>query len=448
MPGSDRIQPALIALAVALAYFNAPGAAFQFDDYNVIVNNPAVHSLAAWFDSMPGIRPLLKFSYALNWTLDAAPAGFHLFNVVIHAINAVLVYRLLRALPAHGPGGRWAPLLAALLFALHPVQTEAVTYVCGRSVSLMATFYLLSLLAWLHAERVAHAGRWRALSAALFAAALLVKETAVTLPLALLLLDTLAVRRLTANQMLRRQGWHWLVSCGGLLAFAASPVYRHLFEVSVATRAMFDNLLTQVRAITYLAGQLLLPWRMNIDPDLPVLTSVTPVLMLEGMAICALIFFALLSLRRRPWLAFAILWFFLHLLPTNSVLPRLDVANDRQLYLASIGAFYALAIGMQEWMRHARRAWPACAVFALLLLVLGAATVQRNQAYASAVAFWEDAFEKSPGKPRVANNLGYAYQQAGRYAQAELAYRRAIELDPDYGQAHINLDVLQSARPR
>ncbi|HEX7954206.1 MAG TPA: hypothetical protein VF523_14145, partial [Burkholderiales bacterium] len=79
MPGSDRIQPALIALAVALAYFNAPGAAFQFDDYNVIVNNPAVHSLAAWFDSMPGIRPLLKFSYALNWTLDAAPAGFHLF---------------------------------------------------------------------------------------------------------------------------------------------------------------------------------------------------------------------------------------------------------------------------------------------------------------------------------------------------------------------------------
>jgi tetratricopeptide (TPR) repeat protein len=313
----------------------------------------------------------------------------------------------------------------------------------------MATFYLLSLLTWLHADRVSRTGAWRAISAALFAAALLVKETAVTLPFALLLLDALAVRpRLTARQMPRRQLWHWLVLCGGLLAFAASPVYRHLFEVSLATRGSFDNLLTQVHALVYLAAQLLLPWRMNIDPDLPVLTSVTPLLVLEGMAICALIVVALRNLRRRPWLAFAILWFFLHLLPTNSVLPRLDVANDRQLYLASIGAFYALGIGVQQWMRHARRAWPACAICALLLLVLGAATVQRNQVYASAVAFWEDAFEKSPGKPRVANNLGYAYQQAGRYAQAERAYRKAIELDPDYGQAHINLDVLQSTRPR
>ena len=200
--------------------------------------------------------------------------------------------------------------------------------------------------------------------------------------------------------------------------------------------------------MAYLAGQLLLPWRMNIDPDLRVLTSVTPLLALEGMAICAFIVFALRNLRRRPWLAFAILWFFLHLLPTNSVLPRLDVANDRQLYLASVGAFYALGFGMQEWVRDAGRTWPACAICALLLLVLGAATVQRNQVYASAVAFWEDAFEKSPGKPRVANNLGYAYQQARRDAQAERAYRKAIELDPDYGQAHINLDVLQSARPR
>jgi hypothetical protein len=449
MPRSDRAPPALIAFAAALAYFNALGAVFQFDDYHVIVDNPAVHSLAAWFDSMPGIRPLLKFSYALNWTIDSAPFGFHLFNVVVHAVNAVLVYRLLRALPAAGAGGRWAPLLAALLFTLHPAQTEAVTYVCGRSVSLMALFYLLSILAWLHADRVAQAGRWRAVSAALFAAALLVKETAVTLPFALLLLDALAVRsRLTARQMLSRQRWHWLVLCGGLLAFTASPVYRHLLEVSLATRGSVANLLTQLHALAYLAGQLLLPWRMNIDPDLPVLTSVTPLLALEGMAICASIVFALRNLRRRAWLAFAILWFFLHLLPTNSVLPRLDIANDRQLYLASIGVFYALGVGLQEWMRHARRAWPACAVAALLLLALGVATVQRNQVYASAVAFWEDAFQRSPGKPRVANNLGYAYQQAGRYAQAERAYRKAIELDPDYAQAHINLDVLESIRPR
>lgn len=447
MPRSESAAPALLVAAVLLAYFNALGAAFQFDDFNVIVDNPAVHSLAAWFDSMPGIRPLLKLSYALNWTIDPAAAGFHLFNVLVHAVNAVLVYRLLRTLSARQDEGHWAALAGALLFALHPVQTEAVTYVCGRSVSLMALFYLLSLLAWLRADRAGPAGAWRALSALLFGAALLVKETAVTLPFALLLLDALAVRpRFTAGQMLRRQRWHWLLLGGGLLVFAASPTYRHLFEVSVATRNPFDNLLTQVNALGYLVTQLLLPWRMNVDPDLPVLTTLTPMLLLQGLAVLAPVAFALRNLRRRPWMAFAILWFFLQLLPTNSVLPRLDVANDRQLYLASIGVFYALGIGMQAWMRRARRAWPAGAIAALLLLMLGMATVQRNQVYASAVTFWEDAFVHSPGKPRVANNLGYAYQQAGRYPEAGLAYRHAIELDPDYWQARINLDALESAR--
>ena len=134
---SKSTAPAVLAVAVLLAYFNALTGIFQFDDYNVIVNNPAVHSLPAWFDSMPGIRPLLKFSYALNWTVNAGPFGFHLFNVLVHAVNAVLVYRVLCALRERQAGADWAPLVGALLFALHPVQTEAVTYISGRSVSLM-----------------------------------------------------------------------------------------------------------------------------------------------------------------------------------------------------------------------------------------------------------------------------------------------------------------------
>jgi hypothetical protein len=204
MRRSEASAPAVLAVAVLLAYFNALTGAFQFDDYNVIVQNPAVHSVAAWLDSMPGIRPLLKFSYALNWTLHSGPFGFHLFNVVVHAINAVLVYQLLRALIEQRTEAHWGPFAGALLFALHPVQTEAVTYISGRSVCLMALFYLCSVLTWLRAERRAHPAAWRALSAGLFGAALLVKETAVTLPFALLLLDArcCSVRPGT--------GWCWL----------------------------------------------------------------------------------------------------------------------------------------------------------------------------------------------------------------------------------------------
>lgn len=447
MPRGESTAPAILAIAVLLAYFNALGGAFQFDDYNVIVNNPAVHSLAGWVESMPGIRPLLKFSYALNWTVHPGPFGFHLVNVLVHMANTILVYRLLRVLREGRVEVQWAPLVAALLFALHPVQTEAVNYICGRSVSLMALFYLCSLLAWLRTDHSESPVAWRALSAGLFGAALLVKETAVTLPLALLLLDGIRLR-LSPAQMARRQSWHWLVLIGGLFVIAASPTYRHMLDVSLSARGMIDNLLTQANAVCYLAGQLILPGRMNIDPELPVLTAMTFVLFLQLAMITAMVVFGLRNMQRSKWLAFAILWFFIHLLPTNSLLPRLDVANDRQLYLASIGVFFAAGIGVQTLMRHANRRRMAAAVAGLVLLGLGIATVQRNQVYGSAVAFWEDALAKSPGKPRVANNLGYAYQQAGRLAEAKLAYQQAIELDPGYWKARINLDALESAESR
>jgi protein O-mannosyl-transferase len=446
---NDFAAAAIVTAAVLLVYCNALTGPFQFDDHNVIVHNAQVHSVAAWLDAMPGIRPLLKLSYMLNWIADPGPFGFHLVNVAVHAANAFLVYCLLRRLRTGQRSGDWAPLVGALLFALHPIQTEAVTYICGRSVSLMALFYLGSVQAWLHNDRDGAAGGWRMLSAALFGLAMLVKETAITLPLALLLLDANAAgRHFRVTQMLRRQAWLGLVLIGALAAIALSPTYRHLLDVSIATRSLVDNLLTQANAICYLAGQLLAPWRANVDPDLPVLTTLTPAVALQAAAILAALVVGLVNLRRRTWLSFAILWFFVHLLPTNSLLPRLDVANDRQLYLASIGPFFAIGVGVQSMLEHVDRRRRAAWAIGLVLLVIGCGTVLRNQVYRSQATLWEDAMSKSPSKARVANNLGYAYQQAGRFDEARAAYLRAIELDPSYWKARINLDVLESGQQR
>jgi protein O-mannosyl-transferase len=433
------VAPALLAMAVLLAWFNALTGPFQFDDYNVIVGNPAVHSLPAWLASMPGIRPLLKLSYALNWAVNASPFGFHLVNIVIHAANAILVFLLLRALrPARD--NDLLPLLAAALFALHPVQTEAVTYIAGRSTSLMATFYLASLLAYLRADP---SRRWRGqvLSAVFFAAALMVKETAVTLPFALLLVDAVRAQPMGV-QAFRRQSLHWAVLAAALAVVALSPTYRHLADVSLATRPMFANLLTQANAQFWLLGQLVMPWRLNADPDLPVVMAWSARSVLQLALLLGVLVAGLLSLRRRPWIAFAVLWFFLHLAPTNSLLPRLDVANDRQLYLAGIGAFVAFAMALEWLLARRRGAWLAPAIVGLLLVALGASTVMRNQAYATQAAFWEDAAAKSPGKPRVHNNLGWVYQQEGRYGDAREAYLRALRIDADYWRARINLQML------
>ena len=253
------LLPILPAVAIVLLWWPALAASFQFDDWNVIVNEPRVHSLAAWWQSMPGIRPLLKLSYALNMTLDASPVGFRVVNVLIHVLSATLVgsvlrTRGLRAGLSEVDASR-AALLAALIFALHPVQTEAVTYISGRSSSLAACFCLLSLYCWIRSEqseRGRSATGWLAACCICFALAVATKETALILPLALLLYSadrpmSATLKRLTPL----------LVLMGLMLGVALSlPTYRRLLAVSLDTRTIAENLLTQAHAVLYLAGQL------------------------------------------------------------------------------------------------------------------------------------------------------------------------------------------------
>src|SRR5258706_9290198 len=184
----------LVAVALA-AYLPSLLGPFHFDDYNVIVNYPTVQSWDTLFErASGGVRAVLKASYTLNWTIDSGPFGFHLVNIALHAANAVLLYFIGRRLIPDNV--RNYSLLAALLFALHPMQTEAVTYISGRSSSLMATFYLAAILAYL---RGAHWG-WSCL---LFVLAVATRATAGTLPPTLLLIGF--CRRTDSLTILRRQ---------------------------------------------------------------------------------------------------------------------------------------------------------------------------------------------------------------------------------------------------
>jgi protein O-mannosyl-transferase len=141
------IEVSLLALAVSIAYANSFASVFQFDDFLAIVENPAVHSFPAWWADLVrgGIRPLLALSYLVNYILGGL-FGFHLFNVVLHFCNAVLIHALSQLLRTasrgHTDAQRFIPWLTALLFAVHPMQVEAVTYITGRSSSLMSFFYL------------------------------------------------------------------------------------------------------------------------------------------------------------------------------------------------------------------------------------------------------------------------------------------------------------------
>jgi tetratricopeptide (TPR) repeat protein len=417
------LQAVLLVAATLAAYANAFGGSFQFDDFNVIVRQPAVHSLAAWWDSMPGIRPLLKLSYALSWSAGGGTLAFHVINVALHAANVLLAWAILQELWARmGVGdARVAAFAGALLFALHPAHTEAITYISGRSVSMMAFFYLASMLAYLR-----DAPRW--ISPILFLAALATKEVAVTLPAALLLCEALDLRRpFDLRAALRRQAWHWALLGVGLAAMAMLPRYREMLETSLALRGLKEQLALQAAAVARHAGVLVLAVPPNIDPEVPFMPAAT------GWAILAAIAVGVALLRVQPWYALALLWFFLHLAPTNSLLARADAVNDRQLYLASIGplALAGLAIALMPRWRTA--------ALVVAAAVLGAATLARNPDYRSEVALWSDTTRKSPGSARAWNNLGYAYQLAGRREEARAAYERALALDPEDVKARVNL---------
>ncbi|MBX9961705.1 MAG: hypothetical protein K2Y35_01530, partial [Burkholderiales bacterium] len=281
---AERVRVALIVLVTIAAYANGLGGTFQFDDWNVIVHNPAVHSFAAWWETMPGIRALLKATYVANWVIWPDPVGFHLVNIAVHAANAFLVYVLMRRLlplmdvraAAVGSLAFWI----AVVFALHPAQTETVTYISGRSGALMASFYLLAILAYLQSHR-----RW---SAVLLVAALLCKENAWTLPAALLLIEGLRPE-FRWSQALRRVAPHLLVLAGLAVAVLLIPSYWRLLGASLETRSLGDNLLSQIDGQWYLITHPLLGLVLNIDPDIPVQTEWALHLVEKGAVLLALI---------------------------------------------------------------------------------------------------------------------------------------------------------------
>ncbi len=492
---TERAAPALIVGLVLLVYWNAFAGSFQYDDFNVIVDNPAVATLTAWWHSMPGMRPLLKLSYALNqsvWPGDLL-FGFHAVNLALHAGNALLLFGIARSLCGDSAqAGRFA-LLTALLFALHPVHTEAVTMISGRSMSLMAFCYLASLFAHLNGRRL--------LSLVAFAAALATRETAMTLPLALLMVERLRKPDATLRQALRTTRDHWLLAALAAALLLMLPWFRHLAAVSLTTRPLGDNLISQSAAVLYLLKQAVWPFALNADPLLPAFHGWQPFWIVCVLLASGLLAAATWLWRQRGearWAGFGLLWFLLHLAPTNSLLPRLDLANERHLYLADIGlclivarllmlaACRALVVDSENRPRRVRflpdspphshpmgqefgkkRAVAAglqptipkpdrlpgtrprlrAGIAIALLLGLAWLTHARNPVYRDEITFWRDVTAKSPANSRAHNNLGYALANAGQPAAALAAYDRALSLSPDDVTARLNRRALCRTLP-
>ena len=430
-----------LLLAACLAYGNVIVTPFQFDDYNVIVHFPGVQSWEAWQQGLShGIRPLLKASYTLDWTLGLGAAGFHLSNLLIHLLNSWLVYRLSRHFCAyHRDLPDALPLFVALLFVLHPAHSEAVSYISGRSSSLMSLFYLLGLLAYTHGRQHASVLHLHLFTPLPFIAALLCKEIAVTFPFALLLWERFA---LDARQNWFKAQWtSWIMLLAAALLFLFSETFQSHMLRSAQFNTLGGNLATQANGMLWLLQQWTLPLWLNIDPELPLYRSLSAA-PLPVLAVLILGIAAWWLRKQRPWWSFALAWAMLQLLPLYILLPRLDIANERQLYLVGWPLALALSIELFRQLKadHARLALLA------LLLAAGLLTALRNLDYRSEITLWQATAQQSPDKARVHNNLGYAWFLAGNKDEARHEFQRSLELDPRHVEAAGNLLKLENKK--
>lgn len=443
-----------LALLLLIAWGPAPFGPFHFDDDRVIVDYAPVHSLAGWWQAQPGLRPLLKLSYALNYSVDPGPFGFHVTNLCLHALNGVLLLLFLRRLLPAMPG---VTLAVTALWLLHPSSTEAVTYVSGRSVALMTTFMLAALWA-VCGDRPRD--RW--LAALFTALALAVRETAWSLPFALAIVAwmTASQRGTEARTAGFQAAWHlawprvWpsLAILGlAVVAFLLETRHRHLLLDNLPDQDRGALLWTQLEAWRWFAAQALWLAAPNFDPDLRPQWQATPALVLWGLLLATLVALSLRQLlRTHSLIAGSFLLAVIFLLPGYSVLMRPDMANNRHLYPVLPGLLLALLLAgnlllatFAERTGLARVRMAGTALLMLLVLYSALATGLRNLDYLDERSLWQRTAEQSPDKSRVWNNLGMACEAEGDGDCARDAYRRAVQLDPANLRAKNNLYFLE-----
>lgn len=466
--GSSRTALAIAALCAVggAAYSNSFQVPFVLDDWNNILENPFVRwtrfdleSLRFTLSNAPLARPVAYLSFALNHLFGGYEvAGYHAVNLAIHLANACLVYALalvtLRRLPllaeqeSPAPPAATAPWLAlagALVFVVHPIQTQSVTYIVQRMNLLCAFFYLAALLCFVRGRLTPPgARRTGAYMLALGCGALALgsKENAATLPFAAWLYDWYFLRDLRRQ----RKATLALAALAALLALGVlARGGAALLDYSARPFTLGERLLTQPRVVLlYLSLIALpLPGRLNLAHDVAASRGLLdPPATLAGIAALALLLALSLALARRWRLAsFAIAWFLLHLVIESSIFP-LELVFEHRSYLPLAGICLALPLPLARLA--AWRAPLAVAATAALVAALGAATWLRNETWRSDVLLWSDAVAKSPGLVRAHTNLGVALARAGRHEEALAAYERAQALDP--GSAELHYDRVFSLR--
>lgn len=422
---------ALIALFVV--YRPALGGPFVFDDNTLVFRDPnvAARSFRGW---LIGVRPLLMISFWMNYRVwGEEPYSYHVFNVLFHFVNSILVYLFARKfLGWSGTDGFRREVLAVFaggLFLLHPLQTESVSYVASRSEALSILFCYGAFALFLY--RRSQAISWRVSIGVLllFMAAISTKEHTVVFPALLLLTDYYWNPAFSFQGIRKNWRLYAPIALGG--TFGLYGVYTVLHGASTAGFGLKDlpwyqYFFTECRVIWTYIRLFFFPAGQTIDYDYPISRTLFSHGAIFGLAALILLAAAAIYYRRPYRLAsFGILVFLLLLAPTSSIIPIKDPIAERRAYLPLIGLIFVVLELLRRWKATPR---VLIGTTALLLAATGALCYHRNGVWAGAVPLWQDAAAKSPGQPRAHFQLAYAYYAEGRCDSAVNEYEEVARL--------------------
>ena len=441
---------AVIALAALAVYANSLSAPFVFDDLTGIVRNTSIRRL--WPlqsvlvpDPTRGTavsgRPLVNLSLAVNYALGGLDVrGYHAFNLLIHALAGLALFGVVRrtlTLPAWrtrcGPAALPLAFGAALLWTVHPVQTESVSCVIQRTELLVGLCYLLTLYCFIRGAECRLAGGissqirgrlWPTLSFGACLAGMASKEVMITAPVLVLLYDRTFVAGSFREAWRRRGGFH-LALAGTLLLLGL------LVAGTGGTRGTAAGFGLGVSWWSYLLRQceaVLLYLKLSVWPHPLVLDYGTAVgnRFADVWWLAALLVATVWSVVRKPAVGFLGACFFVILAPSSSVVPLVtQTVAEHRVYLP-LAAVTGLAVAGLHTL--ARR--QAVLVAVALAVGLGGLTLRRNDDYRSAIAIWRDTVAKAPANPRAHYNLGNALFHAGQFAAAVGPYETALRLKP------------------
>ena len=426
----------VLALVVAFeVYGPSLYGPFLFDDQYLpfSVPNFAVDSLRVW---IRGVRPLLMFSYWVNYQLsEFHTTSYHAFNVIFHTANSILVSLIVRKiLESAGVERKRRDVLAAFagaLFLLHPVNSESVGYVASRSENLSFLFFYGAFTLYLY-RRTAEITWLRAAAVLiLFGAAITTKEHTVVLPLLLLLTDYFWNPPFSLAGIRRNWRLYVPITAGGIVAaLYLAPIVRRSSSAgfSIKDFTWYQYFFTQCRAVWLYVRLFLFPAGLNIDRDFPISRTVVDHGAILGLVAILLAAGAAFYFRRRyPLAAYGVFAFLILMAPTSSFVPIADPVAERRLYLSMIGLLFIVMeflrrvdVGQHRWMM----------ALAAVLLIAAGLTHNRNYVWGDKVALWEDTVAKSPNKARDQFQLAQAYYETHDCAKALPYYARSAELDP------------------